>query len=33
MTNKDLFKIADTKEEVIDFLEEFHNNYKFSPNF
>ena len=29
----DLFKIADTKEEVIDFLEEFHNNYKFSPNF
>ncbi len=29
----DLFKIADTKEEVIDFLEEFHNNYDFSPNF
>jgi len=29
----DLFKIADTKEEVIDSLEEFHNNYKFSPNF
>tara|TARA_B100000745_G_scaffold218341_1_gene145272 strand:+ start:286 stop:969 length:684 start_codon:yes stop_codon:yes gene_type:complete len=29
----ELFKIADTKEEVIDFLEEFHNNYKFSPNF
>ena len=28
-----LFKIADTKEEVINFLEEFHNNYKFSPNF
>ena len=28
-----LFKIADTKEEVIDILEEFHNNYKFSPNF
>ena len=29
----ELFKIADTKEEVIDFLEEFHNNYDFSPNF
>ena len=29
----ELFKIADTKEEVIDFLEEFHNNYEFSPNF
>jgi len=29
----ELFKIADTKEEVINFLEEFHNNYEFSPNF
>ena len=29
----ELFKIADTKEEVMDFLEEFHNNYEFSPNF
>jgi len=29
----ELFKIADTKEEVIDFLEDFHNNYEFSPNF
>ena len=29
----DLFKIADTKEDVINILEEFHNNYKFSPNF
>jgi uncharacterized protein (TIGR00730 family) len=29
----DLFKIADTKEDVINILEEFHNNYEFSPNF
>ena len=29
----DLFRIADTKEEIISILEEFHNNYKFSPNF
>ena len=29
----ELFKIADTKEEVINILEEFHNNYDFSPNF
>ena len=29
----ELFKIADTKEEVMDFLEEFHNNYEFIPNF
>ena len=29
----ELFKIADTKQEVMDFLEEFHNNYEFSPNF
>ena len=29
----ELFKIADTKDEVMDFLEEFHNNYEFSPNF
>ena len=29
----DLIKIADTKEDVMDILEEFHNNYKFSPNF
>lgn len=28
-----LIKIADTKEEVINILEEFHNNYDFSPNF
>ena len=29
----DLIKIADTKEDVMDILEEFHNNYVFSPNF
>ena len=29
----DLLKIADTKDEVINILEEFHNNYDFSPNF
>ena len=29
----DLFQIADTKEEVIQILEKFHNNYNFSPNF
>ena len=29
----DLFRIADTKEEIINILEEFHNNYEFSPNF
>jgi hypothetical protein len=29
----DLIKIAETKEDVIDILEEFHNNYEFSPNF
>ena len=29
----DLIKIADSKEDVMDILEEFHNNYEFSPNF
>ncbi len=29
----DLIKIADTKDEVMNILEDFHNNYKFSPNF
>ena len=29
----DLLKIADTKDEVMNILEEFHNNYEFSPNF
>ena len=29
----DLFQIADNKEEVIQILEKFHNNYNFSPNF
>jgi len=29
----DLLKIADTKDEVMNLLEEFHNNYEFSPNF
>ena len=29
----ELFKIADTKEDVISILEEFHNNYDFKPNF
>ena len=29
----DLIKLADTKEDVMDILEEFHNNYEFSPNF
>jgi len=29
----ELFKIADTKEEVASILEEFHNNYDFKPNF
>ena len=28
-----LFKIADTKEEVVAILQEFHNNNEFSPNF
>ncbi len=28
-----LFKIADTKEEVVTILQEFHNNNEFSPNF
>ena len=28
-----LIKIADTSDEVIKILEEFHNNYDFSPNF
>ena len=28
-----LLRIADTKEEVIGILEEFHNNYEFGPNF
>ena len=28
-----LLRIADTKEEVISILEEFHNNYEFGPNF
>ena len=29
----ELIKIGDTKEDVMDILEEFHNNYVFSPNF
>ena len=29
----ELFKIADTKEDVISILEKFHNNYDFKPNF
>lgn len=29
----DLFKLADTKDEVINILEKFHSNYEFSPNF
>ena len=29
----DLIKLADTKEDVLNILEEFHNNYAFSPNF
>ena len=29
----DLFRIVDTKDEIISILEEFHNNYEFSPNF
>ena len=29
----DLFKTADTKEEVLEILEEFHKNYVFTPNF
>ena len=28
-----LLRIADTKEQVIGILEEFHNNYEFGPNF
>ena len=28
-----LIKIADTSDEVMEILEEFHNNYDFSPNF
>ena len=28
-----LIKIADTSDEVMKILEEFHNNYDFSPNF
>ena len=29
----DLFATVDTKEEVIEILEEFHKNYVFTPNF
>ena len=29
----DLFYVVDTKDEVIDVLENFHKNYNFSPNF
>lgn len=29
----DLFQMADSKEEVIQILEEFHKNYIFTPNF
>ena len=29
----DLFHMVDTKKEVIEILEKFHNNYNFSPNF
>ena len=29
----DLFQTVDTKEEVIEILEEFHKNYVFTPNF
>ena len=29
----DLFQVVDSKEEVIQILEKFHNNYNFSPNF
>ena len=29
----DLFLTADTKEEVIEILEDFHKNYVFTPNF
>ena len=29
----DLFQTADTKEEVVEILEEFHKNYIFTPNF
>tara|TARA_B100001057_G_scaffold480862_1_gene554206 strand:- start:90 stop:776 length:687 start_codon:yes stop_codon:yes gene_type:complete len=29
----DLFHMVDTKKEVIEILEKFHNNYSFSPNF
>ena len=29
----DLFHVVDTKKEVIEILEKFHNNYSFSPNF
>jgi len=29
----DLFQTADTKDEVIEILEEFHKNYIFTPNF
>ena len=29
----DLFLTADTKEEVIEVLEDFHKNYVFTPNF
>jgi len=28
-----LFLTADTKEEVIEILEDFHKNYVFTPNF
>ena len=29
----DLFLTVDTKEEVIEILEDFHKNYVFTPNF
>ena len=29
----DLFYVVDTKDEVVDVLENFHKNYNFSPNF
>ena len=29
----DLFLTADSKEEVIEILEDFHKNYVFTPNF
>ena len=33
VSDLDLFQIADTKEEVLEILEEFHKNYVFTPNF